>query len=111
MLRASISKGFDGGALVLSCSLVSTTPHHACTIVIFLVMQVRMYESINFKEFTKLLSPFSPCAPKDAKLEYLFQVYDVDGDGEREKACVGRAEGFKSSATLKSSDERRAQKQ
>ena len=46
--------------------------------------QVRIYESINFKEFVKLLSAFSPRAGRDLKLATMFMVYDVDGDGERE---------------------------
>ncbi|KAG1672235.1 hypothetical protein FOA52_002936 [Chlamydomonas sp. UWO 241] len=42
---------------------------------------VRIYASVNFKEFAKLLSAFSDRAPRDTKLEYMFMVYDVDGDG------------------------------
>eukprot|EP00798_Chlamydomonas_sp_ICE-L_P030183 gene30183-35168_t len=42
---------------------------------------VRMYESVNFKEFVKLLSAFSSRASRDEKLEMMFHVYDVDGDG------------------------------
>jgi serine/threonine-protein phosphatase 2B regulatory subunit len=42
---------------------------------------VRMYESVNFKEFAKMLSAFSSKASKDSKLHYMFVVYDVDGDG------------------------------
>ena len=45
------------------------------------MIQVRIYESINFKEFVKLLSAFSSRASKDTKLAYMFLVYDVDGDG------------------------------
>ena len=47
-----------------------------------LLSQVRIYESINFKEFVKLLSAFSARASKETKLQYMFLVYDVDGDGE-----------------------------
>jgi len=49
---------------------------HAC-------IQVRIYESVNFREFVKLLTAFSPRASRSIKLEYMFRVYDVDGDGER----------------------------
>ncbi len=44
--------------------------------------QIRIYESVNFKEFVKLLSAFSSRASRDTKLEYMFLVYDVDGDGK-----------------------------
>ena len=57
---------------------IMRTCMHACT-----HPQVRMYESVNFKEFVKLLSAFSKNASRDVRLEYMFQVYDVDGDGER----------------------------
>ncbi len=45
--------------------------------------QVRVFESVNFKEFVKLLSAFSSRATTNTKLEYMFMIYDVDGDGER----------------------------
>ena len=45
-------------------------------------LKVRIYESVNFREFTKLLAAFSPRASRNIKLEYMFLVYDVDGDGE-----------------------------
>ena len=46
--------------------------------------QVRIYESVNFKEFVKLLSAFSARGSRDVRLEYMFRVYDVDGDGEHD---------------------------
>jgi serine/threonine-protein phosphatase 2B regulatory subunit len=42
----------------------------------------RLFESVNFKEFVKLLAPFSARASRDDKLEAMFLIYDVDGDGE-----------------------------
>eukprot|EP00736_Rhodelphis_marinus_P009759 Rmarinus@m.17307 len=39
-------------------------------------------DGVNFREFVNLLSPFSPDAPVEEKLQFLFRVYDVDGDGE-----------------------------
>ena len=47
---------------------------------------VRLFESINFKEFVALLAPFSVRAPREAKIEAMFNVYDVDGDGECARA-------------------------
>jgi hypothetical protein len=44
--------------------------------------QVRIYGNINFKEFVKLLSAFSSRASRETKLQYMFMVHDVDGDGE-----------------------------
>lgn len=41
-----------------------------------------MFESVNFKEFVKLLSAFSERASNDDRLNLMFSVYDVDGDGE-----------------------------
>jgi hypothetical protein len=43
---------------------------------------VRMFESVNFREFVKVLSAFSPKASRADKITFMFQVYDVDGDGE-----------------------------
>lgn len=42
---------------------------------------VRIYANVNFKDFAKLLSAFSDRASRDTKLEYMFMVFDVDGDG------------------------------
>ncbi|KAI8472237.1 MAG: hypothetical protein J3K34DRAFT_414624 [Monoraphidium minutum] len=42
---------------------------------------VRLFESVNFLEFVKLLAPFTPRASADDKLQLLFTVFDVDGDG------------------------------
>jgi serine/threonine-protein phosphatase 2B regulatory subunit len=38
-------------------------------------------ESVNFKEFISALSVFSAKGEKQAKLEFAFKVYDLDGDG------------------------------
>mmetsp|Transcript_5238 Transcript_5238/g.11462 ORF Transcript_5238/g.11462 Transcript_5238/m.11462 type:complete len:176 (+) Transcript_5238:110-637(+) len=42
---------------------------------------VRLFESVNFKEFVKLLSALSRRASDDEKLGYMFMVYDIDADG------------------------------
>lgn len=39
------------------------------------------FESINFKEFLGLLAAFSCKASRDDKLRFMFNVFDVDGDG------------------------------
>jgi serine/threonine-protein phosphatase 2B regulatory subunit len=41
----------------------------------------RLFESVNFKDFVALLSAFSAQASTEDKLQLLFRVYDVDGDG------------------------------
>ena len=41
----------------------------------------RVFENCNFKEFCRLLAPLSQRASADDRLRFLFQVYDVDGDG------------------------------
>jgi len=41
----------------------------------------RLFESVNFKEFVAFLSAFSSRASTDDKLQFLFTVYDIDGDG------------------------------
>lgn len=43
---------------------------------------VRIFESVNFKEFVRLLAAFSSRAKRDDQLAFMFAVYDVDGDGE-----------------------------
>ncbi len=42
---------------------------------------MRLFESVNFKEFVRLLAPFSARASREAKLDAMFTVWDVDGDG------------------------------
>lgn len=42
---------------------------------------VRLFESVNFLEFVKLLAPFTARVSVDDKLQFLFTVFDVDGDG------------------------------
>lgn len=37
---------------------------------------------MNFLDFVKLLAPFTSRASLEDKLNFLFMVYDVDGDGE-----------------------------
>lgn len=56
---------------------------------------MRIYEVVNFKEFAKLLSAFSSRATRDTKLEYMFMVHDVDGDGGWAEALLGcRGDGW-----------------
>ncbi|MEW5304141.1 MAG: hypothetical protein WDW38_003502 [Sanguina aurantia] len=42
---------------------------------------VRLFDSINFRDFVKMLASFSPRAKREAKLKVMFEVYDIDGDG------------------------------
>lgn len=42
---------------------------------------VRMVESANFTEFVRVLAAFSPRSPREDKVRFIFEVYDVDGDG------------------------------
>lgn len=42
---------------------------------------VRLFESVNFLEFVKLLAPFTSRVSADDKINFLFAVFDVDGDG------------------------------
>lgn len=42
---------------------------------------VRMLDGCNFKDFVRFLASFSPRASREAKLRFIFDVYDVDGDG------------------------------
>lgn len=51
---------------------------------------MHIYGNVNFKEFVKLLSAFSSRAARDTKLEYMFMVYDVDGDGKFEGRCLNK---------------------
>jgi hypothetical protein len=39
------------------------------------------FESVNFLEFVKLLAPFTGRVSEEDKLQFLFTVFDVDGDG------------------------------
>jgi hypothetical protein len=41
----------------------------------------RRFESVNFLEFVKLLAPFTARVSQEDKLNFLFTVFDVDGDG------------------------------
>eukprot|EP01025_Chloroclados_australasicus_P037592 TRINITY_DN38428_c0_g2_i1.p1 TRINITY_DN38428_c0_g2~~TRINITY_DN38428_c0_g2_i1.p1 ORF type:complete len:238 (-),score=19.31 TRINITY_DN38428_c0_g2_i1:106-819(-) len=41
----------------------------------------RMLDGCNFKDFVRFLSAFSPAASQQDKLRFMFEVYDVDGDG------------------------------
>jgi Ca2+-binding EF-hand superfamily protein len=45
---------------------------------------------VNFLEFVKLLAPFSGRVSVDDKLNFLFTVYDVDGDGAGRKVAGSR---------------------
>eukprot|EP00955_Chlamydomonas_euryale_P103887 365530-Chlamydomonas_euryale.AAC.24 len=47
------------------------------------------------QDFAKLLSAFSDRASRDTKLEYMFMVFDVDGDGEQQmKRSIGVCMGL-----------------
>ncbi|KAJ6372496.1 hypothetical protein OIU76_026904 [Salix suchowensis] len=43
---------------------------------------LRMVDGLNFKEFVAFLSAFSPRAPLQLKFEFIFKVYDSDGNGK-----------------------------
>lgn len=38
-------------------------------------------DGINFKEFVRILYPYSPKASREDKLKHLFAMWDVNGDG------------------------------
>ena len=48
-----------------------------------------MFECVNFKDFVRILSAFGSRSTREAKLSFMFTVYDVDGDGacKRESVC------------------------
>ncbi|PPD96732.1 hypothetical protein GOBAR_DD06237 [Gossypium barbadense] len=41
-----------------------------------------MLDGLNFKEFVAFLSAFSPRATVQQKIEFIFKVYDSDGNGK-----------------------------
>ncbi|XVE71673.1 hypothetical protein DITRI_Ditri10aG0170300 [Diplodiscus trichospermus] len=43
---------------------------------------LRMIDGLNFKEFVAFLSAFSPRASLQHKIEFIFKVYDSDGNGK-----------------------------
>ncbi|KAJ3698992.1 hypothetical protein LUZ61_002697 [Rhynchospora tenuis] len=43
---------------------------------------VQMVDGLNFKDFVAFLSPFSPKATAQQKIELIFKVYDTDGKGK-----------------------------
>ncbi|MBA0842348.1 hypothetical protein Goarm_002178 [Gossypium armourianum] len=43
---------------------------------------LRMLDGLNFKEFVAFLSAFSPRATVQQKIEFIFKVYDSDGNGK-----------------------------
>lgn len=43
---------------------------------------IRLFEGVNFKEFCRLLAPFSRKATSDMKVAAMYTVFDVDGDGK-----------------------------
>ncbi|KAL4297796.1 hypothetical protein GQ457_12G024870 [Hibiscus cannabinus] len=43
---------------------------------------LRMVDGLNFKEFVAFLSAFSPRATLLQKIEFIFKVYDSDGNGK-----------------------------
>jgi serine/threonine-protein phosphatase 2B regulatory subunit len=46
------------------------------------LLQVRLFESVNFMDFARFLAAFSDRASYEEKVKFIFWVYDVDGDGE-----------------------------
>eukprot|EP00899_Mesostigma_viride_P003781 jgi/Mesvir1/13403/Mv16490-RA.1 len=42
---------------------------------------IRVFEMVNFKDFVLLLGAFSRAASREEKLEFIFKILDVDGDG------------------------------
>ncbi|CAN1811817.1 Calcineurin subunit B [Linum perenne] len=42
---------------------------------------LRTVDGLNFKEFVAFLSAFSPRATLEQKVEFIFKVYDSDGNG------------------------------
>ena len=38
-------------------------------------------DGMNFREFVRVLCPYSPKAQREEKLKHVFQVWDVNGDG------------------------------
>eukprot|EP01112_Ceratiomyxa_fruticulosa_P016066 TRINITY_DN481_c0_g1_i1.p1 TRINITY_DN481_c0_g1~~TRINITY_DN481_c0_g1_i1.p1 ORF type:complete len:192 (+),score=37.03 TRINITY_DN481_c0_g1_i1:122-697(+) len=36
---------------------------------------------VNFKQFVRSLNVFHPQTPRSEKIKFMFQVYDIDGDG------------------------------
>jgi serine/threonine-protein phosphatase 2B regulatory subunit len=49
---------------------------------------VQLFDGVNFKEFVRLLSAFGKNAPREARIDFLFRFYDVDGDGVVSEADV-----------------------
>lgn len=54
------------------------------------LLQVRLFESVNFLDFARLLAAFSDRCSYEEKVRFIFKVYDVDGDGE---CCCSQASG------------------
>ncbi|GBF88100.1 calcineurin subunit B [Raphidocelis subcapitata] len=66
-------KGYIGSEELLAIPELSINP---------LAQRVlRLFESVNFLEFVKLLAPFTARVSREDKLQFLFTVFDVDGDG------------------------------
>lgn len=42
---------------------------------------VAVFDSVNFRQFVNNLGVFGPNGSVDAKVDFAFRVYDVDGDG------------------------------
>ena len=59
-------------------------PHCPWPLCCCVLLQVRLFESVNFMEFARMLAAFSSRASTDEKLNFMFTVYDVDGDGRQE---------------------------
>lgn len=42
---------------------------------------VAVFENLNFREFVNKISAFSPSGKEDKKIDFAFNLYDVDADG------------------------------
>lgn len=49
---------------------------------------LRIVDGLNFKDFVALLSAFSTKASLRYKMEFMFKVYDADGDGVVKRADI-----------------------
>ncbi|KAE8726270.1 Detected protein of confused Function [Hibiscus syriacus] len=65
---------------------VSSPPRSSCPclslLLILSLRLLRVVDGLNFKEFVAFLSAFSPCATLQQKIEFIFKVYDSDGNGK-----------------------------
>lgn len=78
MLRA----GFH--ALPPAHALVAPTPSHVCaelSINPLAARLVRLLDGCNYRDFVRFLAAFSSRASARDKAQFMFDCYDVDGDG------------------------------